>query len=140
MTKSSARDRLEQALARIADPAGEGCRACLTVYTHAARAAADAADARAKLGISLGPLDGAIVSVKDLFGVAGEVTRAGSSSHRRPTDQETVARRLRLRPIASVDILHVCESNGSILFTSVVEVEGASCQEDKPTIEILGDG
>jgi Asp-tRNA(Asn)/Glu-tRNA(Gln) amidotransferase A subunit family amidase len=78
MTKSSARDRLEQALARIADPAGEGCRACLTVYTHAARAAADAADARAKLGISLGPLDGAIVSIKDLFDVAGEVTRAGS--------------------------------------------------------------
>jgi hypothetical protein len=56
------------------------------------------------------------------------------------TGQETVARLLRLRPIASVDILHVCESNGSILFTSVVEVEGASCQEDKPTIEILGDG
>ena len=44
MTKSSTRDRLEQALARIADPAGEGCRACLTVYTEAARAAADAAD------------------------------------------------------------------------------------------------
>jgi aspartyl-tRNA(Asn)/glutamyl-tRNA(Gln) amidotransferase subunit A len=78
MTKSSARDRLEQALARIADPAGEGCRACLTVYTEAARAAADAADARAKLGISFGPLDGAIVSIKDLFDVAGEVTRAGS--------------------------------------------------------------
>jgi hypothetical protein len=56
------------------------------------------------------------------------------------TVQETVARLLRLRPIASVDILQVCESNGSILFTSVVEVEGASCQEDKPTIEILGDG
>ena len=29
-------------------------------------------------GISLGPLDGAIVSIKDLFDVAGEVTRAGS--------------------------------------------------------------
>ena len=27
---------------------------------------------------SLGPLDGAIVSIKDLFDVAGEVTRAGS--------------------------------------------------------------
>ena len=53
-------------------------RACLTVYREAARAAADAADARAALGISLGPLDGAIVSIKDLFDVAGEVTRAGS--------------------------------------------------------------
>ena len=74
----SARDRTEQALAKIADPKGEGARACLTVYADAARAAADAADARAKAGISLGPLDGAIVSIKDLFDVAGEPTRAGS--------------------------------------------------------------
>jgi aspartyl-tRNA(Asn)/glutamyl-tRNA(Gln) amidotransferase subunit A len=75
---ASARDRLEQALAKIADPKGEGARACLTVYADAARAAADAADARAKAGISLGSLDGAIVSIKDLFDVAGEPTRAGS--------------------------------------------------------------
>ena len=75
---TGSRDRLEAALARIADPAGEGARACLTVYAQAARDAADAADARAKAGISLGPLDGAIVSIKDLFDVAGEVTRAGS--------------------------------------------------------------
>ena len=74
----SVRDRAEQALAKIADPKGEGARACLTVYADAARAAADAADARAKSGISLGPLDGAIVSIKDLFDVAGEPTRAGS--------------------------------------------------------------
>ena len=74
----SARDRTEQALAKIADPKGEGARACLTVYADAARAAADVADARAKAGISLGPLDGAIVSIKDLFDVAGEPTRAGS--------------------------------------------------------------
>src|SRR3954468_12321622 len=75
---ASARDRLEQALAKIADPKGEGARACLTVYADAARAAADAADARAKAGISLGSMDGAIVSIKDLFDVAGEPTRAGS--------------------------------------------------------------
>src|SRR5205085_3483433 len=31
-----------------------------------------------KAEISLGPLDGTIVSIKDLFDVAGEVTRAGS--------------------------------------------------------------
>ena len=74
----SSRDRLEQALARIADPAGEGARACLTVYANAARKAADAADARAKAGQAWGPLDGAIVAIKDLFDVAGEVTRAGS--------------------------------------------------------------
>src|SRR5438477_584876 len=75
---SSARDRLEQALSKIADRQGEGARACLTVYADAARAAADAADARAKAGISLGSLDGTIVSIKDLFDVAGEPTRAGS--------------------------------------------------------------
>src|SRR5690348_6076255 len=78
MTAISCRDRLEQALARIADPKGEGARACLTVYGAAARAAADASDARAAAGRSLGPLDGVIVSIKDLFDVAGEPTRAGS--------------------------------------------------------------
>ena len=78
MQPLSCRDRLEQALARIADPNGEGARACLSVYADAARAAADAADARAAHGVSQGPLDGAIVSIKDLFDVAGEPTRAGS--------------------------------------------------------------
>src|SRR5216684_2832509 len=78
MTRHFARQRLEAALARIDDPNGEGARACLTVYRAPALAAADAADARARAGISLGALDGAIVSIKDLFDVAGEVTRAGS--------------------------------------------------------------
>ena len=78
MSKTAARDHLEQSLSRIADPSGEGARACLTVYAEAARAAADAADARAKAGKAIGALDGVIVSIKDLFGVAGEVTRAGS--------------------------------------------------------------
>jgi hypothetical protein len=72
------RDRLEEALTRIVDPHGEGARACLTIYSEASRAAADAADARARVGVTLGPLDGAIVGIKDLFDVAGEVTRAGS--------------------------------------------------------------
>jgi aspartyl-tRNA(Asn)/glutamyl-tRNA(Gln) amidotransferase subunit A len=78
LKRRPARDRLEEALSRIADPKGEGARACLTVYTQVARDAADAADARARAGISLGPLDGAVVSIKDLFDVAGEPTRAGS--------------------------------------------------------------
>src|SRR5271165_276907 len=78
MTAHTCHDRLEQALARIADPKGEGARACLTVYADTARAAADAADGRAARGASLGPLDGVIVSIKDLFDVAGEPTRAGS--------------------------------------------------------------
>jgi aspartyl-tRNA(Asn)/glutamyl-tRNA(Gln) amidotransferase subunit A len=76
--KRAARERLEECLVRIADPAGEGARACLTVYERAARIAADAADARASAGLSLGPLDGTIVTIKDLFDVKGEATRAGS--------------------------------------------------------------
>ncbi|MCX7295899.1 MAG: amidase family protein, partial [Hyphomicrobiales bacterium] len=79
MQRSSARERLSQAFARIDDANGEGARACLTLYREQAVAAADAADARARSGISLGRLDGAILSIKDLFDVAGEVTRAGSS-------------------------------------------------------------
>ncbi len=78
MSKVSSHDRLAAALARIDDPKGEGARACLTVYREAAKAAAAAADARAKAGITLGPLDGAILTIKDLFDVAGEITRAGS--------------------------------------------------------------
>jgi len=78
MKQTSCRDRLELALFRMAEPDGQGPRTCLTIYHDAARAAADAADARARLGISLGPLDGVIVSIKDLFDVAGEPTRAGS--------------------------------------------------------------
>ena len=78
MKPTSASDRLEAALGRIDDPKGEGARACLTVYRDQAKAAAHAADARAKAGVSLGPVDGTIVSIKDLFDVAGEVTRVGS--------------------------------------------------------------
>jgi aspartyl-tRNA(Asn)/glutamyl-tRNA(Gln) amidotransferase subunit A len=99
MIKTSARDRLDAALAKIDNPQGEGARACLTVYRDAAKAAAEAADARAGAGISLGPLDGAIVSIKDLFDVAGEVTRAGSkvlADEGSPAAQDApVVRRLR---------------------------------------------
>jgi len=72
-----ARDRLEQILARFYARAGDE-RVFTKLYTESARAAADAADARVKAGRSLGPLDGKIVSIKDLFDVAGEPTLAGS--------------------------------------------------------------
>jgi len=94
----SVRDKLEQALAAIANPKGEGARACLTVYDGTARAAADAADARAKAGISLGPLDGAILTIKDLLDVKGEPTRAGSRTEADATPATAdapVVRRLR---------------------------------------------
>ena len=87
MKRTPATERLQAALAKIDDPKGEGIRACLTVYRDAARAAAEAADARARNHVTLGPLDGAILTIKDLFDVAGEVTRAGSkvlAAHGKP--------------------------------------------------------
>lgn len=74
----NSRDRLEGMLAAIADPAGEGARAFTKLYADEARAAADAADARARFGHRLSPIDGLVVSIKDLFDVAGETTRAGT--------------------------------------------------------------
>lgn len=76
--KTSSRELTELALARIADPAGEGSRAFLKVYADAARADADYADRLRKAGARRSPVDGLPVSVKDLFDVAGDVTRAGS--------------------------------------------------------------
>lgn len=73
----SARDHLETILARLAARAGEE-HVFTKLYAEAARAAADASDARKRVGVTLGPLDGTIVSIKDLFDVAGEPTTAGS--------------------------------------------------------------
>jgi aspartyl-tRNA(Asn)/glutamyl-tRNA(Gln) amidotransferase subunit A len=73
----SVRDYLEIILSRLANRAGDE-KAYTRLYVEAARAAADASDARKKAGVTLGPLDGAIVSIKDLFDVAGEATAAGS--------------------------------------------------------------
>lgn len=99
MSGGSSRARLDAALAHIDDKKGEGVRACLTVYREQAKAAAEAADARAQAGVTLGPLDGAIVSIKDLFDVAGEVTRAGSkllAEEGKPAESDApVVRRLR---------------------------------------------
>lgn len=71
------RDRLEAILARL-DARSDEETVFTRLYLHEARAAADAADARRREGVSLGPLDGRIVSIKDLFDVAGETTLAGS--------------------------------------------------------------
>jgi aspartyl-tRNA(Asn)/glutamyl-tRNA(Gln) amidotransferase subunit A len=91
------RDRLEGILARLNERAADE-RVFLRVYDDGARIAADAADARKKAGLSLGPLDGVIVSIKDLFDVAGETTAAGSVALRDlpPAARDaTVVRRLR---------------------------------------------
>lgn len=76
--KTGSRDLVEQCLERIADPGGEGARTFIEVDAAGARAQADAADKLRAAGIVLSPLAGIPVSVKDLFDVRGQVTRAGS--------------------------------------------------------------
>lgn len=74
----SSRDLVERALSRIAEGAGEGARAFVKTYADTARAEAALADRLRAAGIVRSPVDGLPVSVKDLFDVGGDVTRAGS--------------------------------------------------------------
>jgi aspartyl-tRNA(Asn)/glutamyl-tRNA(Gln) amidotransferase subunit A len=76
--KTTSRDLVEQALARISDPGGEGSRAFIKVYAESARADADVSDRLRKGGVRRSLVDGLPVSLKDLFDVAGDTTRAGS--------------------------------------------------------------
>ncbi len=78
--RTSSRELVEGALARIADPAGEGSRIFVKVYAENARSAADAQDQLRKAGYIASPLAGLPVSLKDLFDVAGERTLAGSKA------------------------------------------------------------
>lgn len=77
--KTSSRALLEEALSRIADPAGEGARAFLKLYGDTARAEAELSDRLRAAGVVRSPVDGLPVAVKDLFDVCGDVTRAGST-------------------------------------------------------------
>jgi len=94
--RTTSRALLEEALARIADPAGEGARTFLKVYADQARADADQADRLRRAGIVRSAVDGLPVSVKDLYDVGGDVTRAGSKVRRdappAPVDAVAVAR------------------------------------------------
>ena len=76
--QTSRTDLIADASARAASPAGKA------VYLHttfdAAAQVAHAADAAARAGKPLHPLAGLPVSVKDLYDIAGEVTRAASAA------------------------------------------------------------
>jgi aspartyl-tRNA(Asn)/glutamyl-tRNA(Gln) amidotransferase subunit A len=76
--RSSARKLVEECLARIADPAGEGQRAFIHVDKQAALEAAEAMDRLRKANAAPSPFAGIPVSIKDLFDIKGQVTRAGS--------------------------------------------------------------
>ncbi len=74
---TTSRDRLERILAVLEDRKDRE-HTFLKVYRKEACAAADASDRRRRSNALLGPLDGTIISIKDIFDVAGEPTLAGS--------------------------------------------------------------
>jgi len=76
--RTSARQLVEECLARIADPVGEGQRTFIHVDRHSALEAADAMDRLRKANAAPSRFAGIPVSIKDLFDIRGQVTRAGS--------------------------------------------------------------
>jgi aspartyl-tRNA(Asn)/glutamyl-tRNA(Gln) amidotransferase subunit A len=94
--RSSSRSLVEACLARIEDSAGEGRTTFLHVDRDAALAQADVVDALRSSGASRSQYAGIPLSIKDLFDVEGQITRAGSTvlSERAPAlaDAPSVAR------------------------------------------------
>lgn len=91
--RTSSRALVEACLAAIADPAGEGARAFVSVDADRALQAADAMDLLRRAGAAPSPFAGIPIAVKDLFDIAGEVTTAGSKAlaARAPATRDAVA-------------------------------------------------
>ncbi len=89
----TARKLVEECIARIADPAGEGQRTFIHVDKDAALAAADAMDHLRKAQAAPTRFAGIPVSIKDLFDIRGQVTRAGSRAldDSAPADKDATA-------------------------------------------------
>src|SRR4051794_13346706 len=76
--RTTARALVDACLAKIADKAGEGARTFIHVDKEAAIAAAEAMDRLRKAKARPSPFAGIPISIKDLFDIKGQVTRAGS--------------------------------------------------------------
>jgi aspartyl-tRNA(Asn)/glutamyl-tRNA(Gln) amidotransferase subunit A len=76
--RTSARELVDDCLAKIADASGEGIRAFIHVDAEAAIEAAEAMDRLREVKAAPSPYAGIPVSIKDLFDIRGQVTRAGS--------------------------------------------------------------
>ena len=74
----TARQLIDQSLEAISDPTREGSRAFIQTCGDKAIGAADGFDQMRAAGVTLPPYAGIPMGVKDLFDVAGEVTKAGS--------------------------------------------------------------
>jgi aspartyl-tRNA(Asn)/glutamyl-tRNA(Gln) amidotransferase subunit A len=75
---TTSRALVEQCLARIADPGGEGARAFITVHADQARTMADAMDTLRRVQREPSRYAGIPIALKDLFDIAGEATPGGS--------------------------------------------------------------
>ena len=87
-----ARQLVDEALDRIADPNGEGSRAFMTVAAQSARAQADEIDRKRAAGAALPEFAGTPIAIKDLFDVAGEVTRAGCACRRKRDSDRRISK------------------------------------------------
>src|SRR3981189_753578 len=76
--RTTARTLVDACLAKIADKDGEGARAFLHVDAEAAIEAAEAMDRLREVRAAPSPFAGIPISIKDLFDIKGQVTRAGS--------------------------------------------------------------
>lgn len=76
--RTSAAKLVEQCLARIDDAGGEGARVFMHVMRKEAIAAAEGMDKLRAAGAAPSRYAGIPVSIKDLFDIKGQVTRAGS--------------------------------------------------------------
>ena len=76
--RTSARKIVDGCLERIADTSGEGARAFIHVDAEAAIEAAEAMDRLREIKAAPSRYAGIPVSIKDLFDIRGQVTRAGS--------------------------------------------------------------
>jgi aspartyl-tRNA(Asn)/glutamyl-tRNA(Gln) amidotransferase subunit A len=76
--RTNARKLVDECLARIADKSGEGARAFIHVDVEAAIESAKAMDRLREVKAAPSPFAGIPISIKDLFDIKGQVTRAGS--------------------------------------------------------------
>lgn len=76
--RTSARKLVDECLAKIADKAGEGARVFIHVDAEGVIAAAEAMDRLREINAAPSPFAGIPVSIKDLFDIKGQVSRAGS--------------------------------------------------------------
>ena len=76
--KTTSEQLTSTALALITEKSGEGARAFIKVYGESAMVAARASDGLRKHCLVASPIAGIPISIKDLFDIQGDVTRAGS--------------------------------------------------------------